>query len=360
MDIKKQLYLGVAAIGVAGFLAAAPAQLRAQTAVAIDNDDIGGVVTGPNGPEAGVWVIAETTRPADPLRQDRRHRRSGPLRRPRSAEGEIQRLGARLRPGRFAEGRRRARQAAQPDRRARRRTTRRPRKYYPAIYWYSMLKIPPRQRVRRQGRHPRQDQEDRLAQPDEEQRLRRLPSARPARDAHDPEVPFGRSSRRAKPGCGASSPARPARSWSASSPASSAACRSSISPTGPTASPRASCRTRKPTASGGRRAQCRRDDLGLGERQAVPARPDLDRPAQPDGQRLRPALRLAANMRPTTCRSSIPVKNTATNFHAAGARPDMPLSARPGPRGVAQAARTLGLLGRGEDLGHQAPTTTTR
>ena len=29
--------------------------------VAIDPDDIGGVVTGPKGPEAGVWVIAETT-----------------------------------------------------------------------------------------------------------------------------------------------------------------------------------------------------------------------------------------------------------------------------------------------------------
>ena len=29
-------------------------------AVAIDNDDIGGVVTGARGPEAGVWVIAET------------------------------------------------------------------------------------------------------------------------------------------------------------------------------------------------------------------------------------------------------------------------------------------------------------
>ena len=29
--------------------------------VAIDADDIGGVVTGPRGPEAGVWVIAETT-----------------------------------------------------------------------------------------------------------------------------------------------------------------------------------------------------------------------------------------------------------------------------------------------------------
>ena len=37
--------------------------LRAQQgggAVAVDNDDIGGVVTGARGPEAGVWVIAET------------------------------------------------------------------------------------------------------------------------------------------------------------------------------------------------------------------------------------------------------------------------------------------------------------
>ena len=33
---------------------------QAPTTVAIDNDDIGGVVTGPSGPEAGVWVIAET------------------------------------------------------------------------------------------------------------------------------------------------------------------------------------------------------------------------------------------------------------------------------------------------------------
>ena len=29
--------------------------------VAIDADDIGGVVSGPKGPEAGVWVIAETS-----------------------------------------------------------------------------------------------------------------------------------------------------------------------------------------------------------------------------------------------------------------------------------------------------------
>ena len=58
MTHKRHLYLSAAAIGVAGLLAAAPA--HAQTAVAIDGDDIGGVVTGPKGPEAGVWVIAET------------------------------------------------------------------------------------------------------------------------------------------------------------------------------------------------------------------------------------------------------------------------------------------------------------
>ncbi len=35
-------------------------QASRPAAPAIDADDIGGVVTGPNGPEAGVWVIAET------------------------------------------------------------------------------------------------------------------------------------------------------------------------------------------------------------------------------------------------------------------------------------------------------------
>src|SRR5688572_15007693 len=43
-----------------GLFAAAPRALQQQT-VAIDPDDIGGIVTGPSGPEAGVWVIAETT-----------------------------------------------------------------------------------------------------------------------------------------------------------------------------------------------------------------------------------------------------------------------------------------------------------
>src|SRR5438046_10080269 len=42
-------------------LACASAREVASQTVRIDTDDIGGVVSGPAGPEAGVWVIAETT-----------------------------------------------------------------------------------------------------------------------------------------------------------------------------------------------------------------------------------------------------------------------------------------------------------
>src|SRR6266852_284796 len=50
----------LAAIAIAACLAGASAGLNAQQ-VTIGGTDIGGVVTGPKGPEAGVWVIAETT-----------------------------------------------------------------------------------------------------------------------------------------------------------------------------------------------------------------------------------------------------------------------------------------------------------
>ena len=54
----------LAGVGIVVFMAVSLAGLSAgqpRGAVSIDDDDIGGVVTGPNGPEAGVWVIAETT-----------------------------------------------------------------------------------------------------------------------------------------------------------------------------------------------------------------------------------------------------------------------------------------------------------
>src|SRR6201988_756599 len=52
-------------IGLAALMAASPARMTAgqqsTEAVRVGPDDIGGVVTSPKGPEAGVWVIAETT-----------------------------------------------------------------------------------------------------------------------------------------------------------------------------------------------------------------------------------------------------------------------------------------------------------
>src|SRR6266436_5093308 len=62
MKTKRLLSLGIVAVSIAAFLASWPRQLSSQqdTVVRIDNDDIGGVVTSAKGPEAGVWVIAET------------------------------------------------------------------------------------------------------------------------------------------------------------------------------------------------------------------------------------------------------------------------------------------------------------
>jgi hypothetical protein len=57
---------GLAALGLAislfaGFVVLGARQAQQEAGVvAVDKDDIGGVVTGPKGPEAGVWVIAET------------------------------------------------------------------------------------------------------------------------------------------------------------------------------------------------------------------------------------------------------------------------------------------------------------
>jgi hypothetical protein len=65
--VKRPLvYSSATVAALVVLLAACPAagpqvQQSSRASVSIDNDDIGGVVTGKNGPEAGVWVIAETT-----------------------------------------------------------------------------------------------------------------------------------------------------------------------------------------------------------------------------------------------------------------------------------------------------------
>ena len=65
MRMSTVQHLGILAVGCAAFVGCIVAggglgQSSSQ-AVRIDDDDIGGVVAGPNGPEAGVWVIAETS-----------------------------------------------------------------------------------------------------------------------------------------------------------------------------------------------------------------------------------------------------------------------------------------------------------
>jgi hypothetical protein len=139
-------YLGAAATWIVLSLTALPLPLHAQpstaAAVAIDQDDIGGVVTGANGPEAGVWVIAETTElPTKFARMvvtDDQGRFVIPdlptadytvwVR----GYGLVDSPKVRAKPGQHLN----LTAAAAPNEAA-------AAHYYPAVYWYSMLKIPP-------------------------------------------------------------------------------------------------------------------------------------------------------------------------------------------------------------------------
>ena len=143
MAMRKILLTCVAAIGVAALGIVVPSSLMAQQAalVAIDNDDIGGVVRSSKGPEAGVWVIAETrdlpVRYIKSVVTDDQGRYVIPdlpkanydvwvrgyglvdSPKVKSVPGKQLNLTAVIAPNEAA--------AAQ---------------YYPAIYWYSMMKIP--------------------------------------------------------------------------------------------------------------------------------------------------------------------------------------------------------------------------
>ena len=63
--VRYLAYLRLLAVGLAAFLNASLALVSAQQptgeTVRVDSDDLGGVVSSTKGPEAGVWVIAETT-----------------------------------------------------------------------------------------------------------------------------------------------------------------------------------------------------------------------------------------------------------------------------------------------------------
>jgi len=144
---RHSLYASVAAIGLAAALAATPthAQQTGQAAaptVAIDADDIGGVVTGPKGPEAGVWVIAETTdlptKFAKMVVTDDQGRYVIPDLPTANYSVWVRGYGLidspklRAKPGQHLDI---AAVPAPSEAEAAH--------YYPAIYWYAMMKIPP-------------------------------------------------------------------------------------------------------------------------------------------------------------------------------------------------------------------------
>jgi len=143
---SKGLYWGVVTLGLAAGMVASLTLVSAQNgaaAVAIDNDDIGGVVTGANGPEAGVWVIAETrglpTRLIKTVVTDDRGRYLVPDL--PAAEYDVWVRGYGLvdspkvksNPGKVVN----LKAVAAPDRKA-------AAQYYPAQYWFSLLQLPPK------------------------------------------------------------------------------------------------------------------------------------------------------------------------------------------------------------------------
>jgi hypothetical protein len=143
MGARDTLLSTVAAIGIAATTLAVPISALAQQAVvAIDKDDIGGVVTGPSGPEAGVWVIAETTelptKYAKTVVTDEQGRYVLPDLPTANYEVWVRGYGlvdspkVRAKPGQQLA----LRAVPAPDERS-------AAKYYPAIYWYAMMRMPP-------------------------------------------------------------------------------------------------------------------------------------------------------------------------------------------------------------------------
>src|SRR6476659_7350448 len=111
-------------------------------AVAIDNDDIGGVVTGARGPEAGVWVIAETrstpTRLIKSVVTDDQGRYLVPDLPAGDYDVWVRGYGlvdspkVKATPGKVVN----LKAVAAPDKKA-------AAQYYPAQFWYALMQVPP-------------------------------------------------------------------------------------------------------------------------------------------------------------------------------------------------------------------------
>jgi len=148
MHKLKNLLATVAAIGLAALSSGAligatlPASAQQAGAPAIDEDDIGGIVSGPNGPEAGVWVIAESvelpTKFAKIVVTDDQGRYVIPDLPAVNYRVWVRGYGLVDSPKMRAKPGQRLDLTAVPAPNAVEAAH-----YYPAIYWYSLLKVPP-------------------------------------------------------------------------------------------------------------------------------------------------------------------------------------------------------------------------
>ena len=197
-SVSMPLAMLACAAAIATSLVAVRGQSAGQTAVRVDSDDIGGVVTGPARAGGRRLGHRRNDRAADAAAQDRRHRRPGPLPRARPAQGELRRLGPRLRPGGFGQDQGGAGQAAQPDGGAGAERQGGGRVLPGAVLAVAAARAAeerlPRHRPERQ-RHLAEHQEPGRVDPQRRQhrRLHRLPSDGQQGHARDPEERSARS-----------------------------------------------------------------------------------------------------------------------------------------------------------------------
>ena len=157
MRITSKSCLGLLAVGIAAVIAACAAQMGSEPStvavVRIDNVDIGGVVTSTSGPEAGVWVIAETndlpTRFAKMVVTDDQGRYVIPDL-PKAnysvwvrGYGLVDSVKIKAAPGNIVNHN----AVVAPNEAA-------AAEYYPAIYWYAMMKIPDKSEFGGKGKIP--------------------------------------------------------------------------------------------------------------------------------------------------------------------------------------------------------------
>ena len=204
--------------------------------VSMDADDIGGVVASAAGPEAGVWVIAETsdlpTRFAKVVVTDEQGRFLVPDL-PRATYdlwvrgyGLVDSSRVRSMPGRTVN----LTALAAPSASA-------AAVYYPALYWFSMLRVPARQEFP-VGKVTSQGAWLNTVKTGACQSCHALGT----KGMRTVSATFRGGQLRRRRGLAVSSPAAPGRSWRATSIGSIPTAHCACSPTGPTASPPASSR----------------------------------------------------------------------------------------------------------------------